>query len=333
MSRRPLASALALAALLALGPSGPASAAPLLPTANVSAQMTDFSQHQNPGWQNYCAPTAAANLAYHLSLTFADPALRQNNAFGPPVGPPPPPNEDDDASNVIGGASPGAPPPPAGSLADLMSTDLLNGTTTANLTQGLDTYLENNDSNGGQNFWTTQFFLASDPGVGGGSGLFDIAADSLAAGAGVILLIDWRMGDPVLNPPPPGINTGPTFGGETADQLSHMYDEPQAPGTGANDPIGHAVTLVGYDVGAGDLLYNDPGNNLNAGAGQHNWLTYAGRTEVSTFSLRATDIQINVQGTQGFVYGIVTTIPEPGTAALLGLALGGLAALRRRETR
>ena len=123
--------------------------------------VPDFSQHYGPNWNNYCAPTVAANCVYYFAMS-GHPNLIGANPIGPDNPPGPPPGAaDTGANNVIAGAN--SPPPIAGSLAQLMNTTVNGGTTVANMVNGLDTYLETNDPFAGPNSWNTQSVLANDP--------------------------------------------------------------------------------------------------------------------------------------------------------------------------
>ncbi|MCA3005247.1 MAG: hypothetical protein LW650_07255 [Planctomycetaceae bacterium] len=256
--------------------------------------IPDFSQYQNPAWRNYCAPTAGADLVYWFSTS--DPALRRGSPFGPGGA------ADNGVNANIGGV-----PPAAGTIAQLMGTTPAGGTSLIGCANGLDAYLEANDSLGGNANWNTQMVLAANFAAPSGQNFFTFLQQRLSSGAGVLLAVAWPNGAP---------------GGYDVPDNYSGSDSPNA-------GIGHAFVMTGYNtLGAVPTIsVNDPANNLlNA----HNWpgentvinlnVGMGGLPNVLTFGLG---------GFTGTVYGAVVTIPSPGPLGLLMIG-GTLAALRRR---
>ncbi|MBL0928340.1 MAG: hypothetical protein IBJ11_11935 [Phycisphaerales bacterium] len=257
--------------------------------------MPDFSQKNNPAWVNYCAPTAGADIVYWFSNS--DAALRRGQPYGPGA-----------AADAGVNANIGAPPAPAaGTLAQLMGTTVAAGTSLAGCRNGLDAYLEANDSLPGNNNWNTQSVLANAFPAPSGQNFFNFLQQSLSSGAGVILAVHWLNGAP---------------GG---------YDIPNPYNPSDNDVtgMGHAFVMTGYNTLAAipTISVNDPANNLlNA----HNW---NGENTVFNLNVGAgglpNQLTFGILGFTATIYGAVVTIPTPGAAALLSVA--GLLALRRRR--
>jgi hypothetical protein len=277
--------------------------------------VPDFSQHYGPAWNNYCAPTVAANCVYYFGKS-GHANLLKGFPWGPdiPAGPPPAVNgADAGANSIIAGVN--SPPTIAGSLAKLMNTGVNTGTTVANMVAGLDSYLETNDPFAGANSWTTQSVLNTDPGMTAQK-LWDYMKDELYKCEDVLPLITWLNGPPVS-----------TGGSE------YKYDKPDEPAPGTMD---HAMTMVGFnDQNAGNesIYVNDPANNLiqpPPGGGwraRHNWGGEYTNYAITINNVTNT-VDITLFGKTGSIYGVVTTspVPEPATLALLGL---GFALVRR----
>lgn len=192
-------------------------------------------------------------------------------------------------------------------LAFRMGTTSSGGTTPAGLVAGLDTHLEDTwDGVGGGANWNT---VLHEGAVVGGGGLRAAIESAIIGGDGVILLIAWQ-------------------GGLPADPNYDTPDGYQGENVGPNDPMGHAVALVGFDnTGpAPTFSINDPANN----GGMHNW---SGEGSVYTLTEGLTTLTLSgsMGGATATVYGAVTTsfIPTPATSVLVGF--GGLCALRRRR--
>ena len=243
--------------------------------------LHDFSQHADPGWSNYCAPTAGANLVYYFSQN-GFISLRQTYPIGPGA------SADTGATDIIGGLT--GPPPPATSLAGLMNTSLGAGTTPLNLRDGLDQYLEANDGDINPT-WNTQWITTESL---GGAALWNQMKTSINQGSGVILLMDW-VGSP------------PTY-----DPESHNYDLPEGASTNpaGTDPLAHAVTMAGYDPSfANDLYVMDPANNLVGGVGSHNWTPGLGDKYLVT--VNPSSLSVVVNGSAATIFGAVVTQPVP----------------------
>jgi hypothetical protein len=243
--------------------------------------MPDFSQHADPAWSNYCAPTAGANVVYYFSQS-GFTSLRQSYPVGPGA------SADAGATDIIGGTA--GPPPPAASLAGLMSTSLGAGTTPLNLRDGLDQYLEANDGDINTT-WNTQWITTASV---GGAAFWSQMKTEINNGSGVILLLGW-------------VGTPPTF-----DPESHKYDLPEGASTNpaGTDPLAHAVTMTGYDPAlANDLYVMDPANNLSGGTGIHNWTPGLGDKYVVT--VNPTNLSVVVNGSAATIFGAVVTQPVP----------------------
>ena len=263
----------------------------------IISNVPDLSQHVN-NFNNYCGPTAAANVVYYFNQTGGN-----TNLGGTP-------GVDANATGLIGGNTPVITPPPdgfpvPGSLADLMGTSLVNGTTPQKLRDGLDSYLEDkHDGIGGGNDWDTQLLLTQSAGGSlSGNDFWLELQSSIDVGKGVILLIDWAGNAPQ----------------ETEDQ---QYEEPETPGQGASSSIGHAVTMVDYAPGTftpARIFFHDPGTNLSSG---HDWTPASPESSLLTVNATNLSASFGLPGFQatGTIYGAVTTIPEPNSLVLFSLS-------------
>ena len=253
----------------------------------------DFSQSANPTWDNYCAPTVAADVVYHLGLTYA--SLVQNNSYGPGNQP----AANNGATDIIGGQAPpngtnGADPPNgggplAGSLAQRMGTTRNDGTTLDNLALGLNAYLTANSNVA----WNTQELLAANyvvPQGDNGQSFLTALQNNLSGGADVILAIAWQNGLP-----------GDPY------QVPNNYGESDDP----SKALGHAVQMIGYDTDAGTISLNNPADNA-----AHNW--GAENASYNVIGLPAS-LQITLGGKTATIYGAVVTqaVPEPSTLLML----------------
>jgi hypothetical protein len=262
----------------------------------------DFSEKANNTWNNYCAPTAAADVVYHFGKTYA--SLVKNNPYGPGAA------ADTGAQNITGDGIPannGDPPgPPAGTLANLMGTTRNGGTTLNGLNVGLAQYLANNSNVA----WNTQTLLAANFAAPKGANFLNALEADLSAGDDVILVVAWQGG--IL----PG-------GGDYSKP--NNYDVGQT----ADSPMGHAFEMYGYNTANGTISVNDPGNNVN---GAQNWQAEANAYGVAVNPNNFTFI---VGGATAIAYGaVVVQSPEPGSIALLlsAGAIGLLAVAWRRRT-
>ena len=135
--------------------------------AGVLTGVTDFAQDRLT-WNNYCAPTTGADVAYYYAQIFS--SLTPGNTSG-------------DADTVIA------------DMATRMGTTNPGGTTVNGLVAGLDSYLEDNwDSITGGTHWSTTYLSGASL---GGAGLYSAVDSAINNGDGVILLIAWKTGLPI----------------------------------------------------------------------------------------------------------------------------------------
>ena len=127
--------------------------------AGVLTGVTDFAQDRLT-WNNFCAPTTGADVAYYYSQIFS--SLTPGNTSG-------------DADTVIA------------DMATRMGTTNSGGTTVNGLVAGLDSYLEDNwDSITGGTHWNTTYLSGASL---GGAGLYSAVDSAINSGDGVILLL------------------------------------------------------------------------------------------------------------------------------------------------
>ncbi len=146
-----------------------------LPDNWVQTDLPDLSQKAIEEWGiNYCAPTAAANVAWMLGRRL--PALDPGKVFGLPE------NADLSlrANMLVGGEK--DPIPDADSLAGLMNTKKEKGTDIGGIMTGFEKYLVKNDS--GE--WTL-----NDPELLKPMPLLDILRSESVNGSGIIFLLRW----------------------------------------------------------------------------------------------------------------------------------------------
>ena len=146
-----------------------------LPDNWLQADLPDLSQNAIKEWgDTYCAPTAAANVAWMLGKRHStlDPAI----IFGLPENA----NPSLRANMLVGGEEEPIPNPK--SLAGLMNTKKDNGTEIDGFMNGLRNYLSENDSV----LWTLNDpkFLQPMP-------LLDIIKNESARGSGIVFLLRW----------------------------------------------------------------------------------------------------------------------------------------------
>ena len=146
-----------------------------LPDHWVQADLPDLSQNAIEEWGvNYCAPTAAANVAWMLGGRH--PNLDPGKIFGLPENASPSLR----ANRLVGGEEEPIPDPE--SLAGLMNTKKEEGTDIMGIMTGFKKYLVKNDSDE----WTLNDpkFLKPMP-------LLDILRNESVNGSGIIFLLGW----------------------------------------------------------------------------------------------------------------------------------------------
>lgn len=149
--------------------------------------VPDLSQHADIPWNNYCAPTSGANVAYYFGQTYSN--LQQGYLSGDAGG----------AAVIIDGIA-------GNSMVNFMGTTTSGGTTGSGVLNGLDTYLENNwDLAAGGTDWNTQYLDAN---ILGGSTFWNNLQTEISNGSGVILLIAWFGGAPAGYETPDGYTPG-----------------------------------------------------------------------------------------------------------------------------
>ena len=201
-------------------------------------------------------------------------------------------------------------------MANQMGTTAAGGTTVNGMLTGLDNYLESADGVAGNAYWNTYLLLSALPPNGGvgGPAFWATLQSELASGKGILLAIRWPNGAP---------------GG---------YDLPENyfPDPYPNSPMGHAVTMVGYDVTQPanlKLSILDPANNPagNAGTQVHVWPAVA--PDTYTVIVNPSDLSIGVNNFNATIYAAVITspVPEPSTLILLGISVMGLLAYAWRR--
>ena len=146
-----------------------------LPDNWVQTDLPDLSQEAIKEWGiNYCAPTAAANVAWMLGKRH--PTLDPGKIFGLPENASPSLR----ANRLVGGEEEPIPDPE--SLAGLMNTKKEEGTDIMGMMTGFKKYLVKNDSDE----WTLNDpeFLKPMP-------LLDILRNESVNGSGIIFLLGW----------------------------------------------------------------------------------------------------------------------------------------------
>lgn len=160
--------------------SPPADAEQNLPASPASQMlidtMPDLSQHASQSWQNFCAPTAAADVIY--SLRHYDTGLKGRLPAGPGA------LADTAAIQNIAGLD--APPARAGSLANLMQSSVTSGTSAEQLVSGLQIYLQNNAL--ADDTWHVRYvdIQHSTPTV-----VYTLIQNTLTSHGGVIIAMQW----------------------------------------------------------------------------------------------------------------------------------------------
>jgi hypothetical protein len=139
------------------------------------SNLPDLSQNAIEEWgENYCAPAAAANVAWILGEKY--PRLAPASVFDLPQNAP----LALQANRLVAGVEPPMPNP--GSMANLMNTDPGAGTTFPDLVAGFESYLQG--SQPGE--WTL-----FDPELLKPKPLIELLKSESARGSGVVLLLHW----------------------------------------------------------------------------------------------------------------------------------------------
>jgi hypothetical protein len=232
--------------------------------------VPDFSQAHLIVWRNSCAPVCGADVAFYLSKTY--PSLRQGAPWGP-----------GSAADAGADAAIGSPLGPSPSLSTWMGTSVRTGTTLAQCAAGLDTYLETYDGRADVT-WNTTAQLLNSFHSPMGLNFFAQCQQTLADGGVVILAIHWPGGVPI------------------------GYDLPDnyLPIERLESPMGHAVTLTGYNAWSvlPTISINDPANNaLNA----HNW---SGEDLILTTGALPDALTVQIGGQTARIYGAVLSTPR-----------------------
>ncbi|MBO94416.1 MAG: hypothetical protein CMI32_05900 [Opitutales bacterium] len=146
--------------------------------------MPDLSQHASPAWQNFCAPTSAANLM--LFFAKRQPKLHPRRTFLEKV-------EGDSPNPFLNRLIAGFdnPLPKSGSLAAHMGSSVENGTTGLGVQEGVQAYLrETLGSDAGKWQVTATSENMENP---DGSALHENLCAHCAAGDGILLFILWGL--------------------------------------------------------------------------------------------------------------------------------------------
>jgi len=257
----------------------------LLPVSS-QALIPDLSQTNQVAWSMYCAPTSGSNALWDLSAS--DAGLIQAGGTND--------LKADATITTLAGAA-------------YMNTSLVNGTTVANMVNGLQGYT----NVFGNKTYSVSLLSAFNTGGGGGMGsgntLWTAMMGDFNAGAEILPIISFG---------------GPPMNASDLLVLKLDYDESN------NNPNGHVVTMTGSGLNL--VIVNDPGNNVGGVGMQHNW---AG--ENANWNLNPalpTSIGITSGAYNGkWIVGAVSisAVPEPSSLLLIGSGLAGLLALTRKR--
>jgi len=172
------------------------------PSASVPRRLDapDLSQHRYEGWQNYCAPTAAASIVFGCAMTSPELALRFPR--GPSA------SSDRLVDELIAGVA--APPPHADSLASHMTSSPTYGTSTGGLELGVRQFLESRIPSAD---WEVAWHDVAT--VGSAPDIVELVIGVVADGGGLVMGVIWDGDGPDANHGDNADDTGQADGRRT----------------------------------------------------------------------------------------------------------------------
>lgn len=169
-------------AIIVIPPAGKDSA---VPSKWKQFDLPDLSQHASPAWENFCAPTSAANLMIGFSSSF--PRLHPKRLFTES----PLDDEEDYLNRLIAGYR--EPLPKARSLAAFMGTTTRQGTTGKGILTGTKQFLDFALGSDARRWKVVP--LMEDMDAPDGPELFEELCRHCASGHGIMLLVLWALPD------------------------------------------------------------------------------------------------------------------------------------------